>query len=279
MPLLLSGLFCFHPLSHIFLPYRKESVMPHSSKPRLYPAQPCHVILKSLDSQCLFREEADRIQFLCFLREIINDRLLTVYAYGLMENHIHLLFEAPQDPAQALYHLKKRYSLYYKRKYKTGKALFQTLFKAEKVSDPVSLVCFILKDPVRQGHVSDPFSSSWTSIGIFRGQDLPVDKEALLSLSGDSSWERLLSLPQPCSFMEYINYPSPREARLIVRSLCSPEEIENFHDLPPERKKQILTILRNCGVTYGSIREIFRISKYEIDMALGKIRDIPNIKR
>ena len=195
-----------------------------------------------------------------------------------MEDHIHLLFEAPKDPAQALYHLKKRYSLYYKRKYKTRKALFQTLFKAENVSDSVSLVCFILKDPVRQGLVSDPFASSWTSIGIFRGQDLPANRAALLSLAEAGSWERLLSLPQTCSFMEYINYPSPREACLIVHSLCSPEEIKNFHDLPQERKRQILTALRNCGVTYGSIREIFRISKYEIDLALGRIRDIGKVK-
>lgn len=255
--------------------------MTHYSKPRLYPGLINHVILRSLDDQCLFREAADRDQFLYYLRESIKSHDLHIYAYALMEEHIHLVFRTSRDPSDALYLLKRRYTLYYKRKYRTGKALFRNLFKAETSSDPVSLVCFILRDPVRQGLVSDPFTSCHTSIGIFRGEDLPVDREALLALAGEGSWRFLLSRPQSLAFMEYCICPGPEESRLILGSICSPEEKESFHDLPPDRKKQILGQLRSCGVTYSFIRESFCISKYEIDLALGrirKVRDAPDRK-
>ena len=247
--------------------------MTHSN-PRLYPCQLNHVILRSLDGQSLFREESDRAKFLDFLRDSIGSHDLIVYAYGLMEEHIHLLFSAPRDPSQALCALKKRYSLYYSRKYKTGRRIFQPLYKAETVSDPLSLVCFILRDPVRRGLVSDPFASSLTSIGIFRGEDLPVDRDALLSLAGSETWLSLLSRPQPGTYMEYGPFPGPEETRAIIHRVCSPEEKSSFHYLPPERKGQILRELRSCSVTYGAIREQLGISKYEIDLALGRIRDV-----
>ena len=248
--------------------------MTHST-PRLYPCQLNHVILRSLDDQSLFREESDRAKFLDFLRDSIRSHDLIIYAYGLMEEHIHLLFSAPRDPSQALCALKKRYSLYYSRKYKTGRRIFQPLYKAETVSDPLSLVCFILRDPVRRGLVSDPFASAMTSIGVFRGEDLPVDRDALISLAGSETWASLLSRPQPGTYMEYGPFPGPEETRAIIHSVCSPEEKSSFHYLPPERKGQILRELRSCSVTYGAIRDHLGISKYEIDLALGKIRSVP----
>lgn len=248
--------------------------MTHFSKPILYPDLINHVILKSLDGQLLFREEADRADFLYYLRQSIEKYDLQVYAYGLMEGHIHLLFRMPLDPSPFIYHLKKSYSLCYRRKYRTRKPLFQPLFKAETASDPVSLVCFICRDPVRQGLVSAPFDSSWTSIGLFRGEDLPADRKALLALAEEKDWLLLLSSPQSRSFMEYTSFPTQKETRLIIRSVCSPEEKARFHYLSQERKSQILGELRSCGVTYSAIRDNLGISKYEIDLALGKIRNV-----
>jgi REP element-mobilizing transposase RayT len=242
------------------------------SKPRLCPGLVNHVILKSLDGQSLFLGDDDREKFLDFLRDSIKSHDLRVYAYGLMDEHIHLLFETPRDPSQALYSLKKRYSLYFSRKYRTGRRIFQPLYKAEPVSDPLSLVCFICRDPVRRGLVSDPFASSLTSIGVFRGRDLPVDRKALLSLADEETWLRLLSGPLSGPFMEYGSFPGPEESRLIIHRVCTPEEKSSFHYLPQDRKSQILRELRSCSVPYGAIRDHFGISKYEIDLALGKIR-------
>ncbi len=245
------------------------------SRSRLYPCLINHVILRSLDGQCLFREEADRKYFIDCLRDSIKSHDLSIYAYGLMEEHIHLLFRTPLDPSPAIYWLKKRYSLYFSRKYRTGRRLFQPRCKAEVVSDPLSPVCFILRDPVRRGLVSDPFASSMTSIGIFRGEDLPVDTKALLSLADSKTWLDLLSRPQSGTYMEYGSFPDSQETRAIIHSICSPEEKSSFHYLPPERKGQILRELRSCSVTYGAIRDCLGISKYEIDLALGKIRNVP----
>ena len=249
------------------------------SKPRLYPCLINHVILRSLDGQSLFNEEADREYFLDCLRDSIRSHDLCIYAYGLMEEHIHLLFKTPLDPSKALCCIKKRYSHYYSRKYQAKRRIFQPLFKSETVSDPLSAVCFILRDPVRRGLVSDPFASSMTSIGIFRGEDLPVDKDVLLSMADAETWLNLLSLPRPGAYMEYNGFPGPDEIRLIIHSVCSPEEKSSFHYLPPERKGQILRELRSCSVTYGAIREQLGISKYEIDLALGRIRDVSGSRK
>jgi REP element-mobilizing transposase RayT len=255
-------------------PFRKELPLSRSNPP-LYPCLINHVILRSLNAQCLFHEEADREKFLGFLRESIKSHDLCVYAYALMEEHIHLLFKTPRDPSQSIYWLRKRYSLYFSRKYETGRRLFKPGCKAETVSDPLSLVCFILRDPVRRGLVSDPFASPMTSIGIFNGQDLPVCRDALLSLADLDTWLRLLSRPQPAAYMEYGSFPDPEEIRAIIHSVCSPEEKSSFHYLPPDRKNQILRELRSCSVTYSAIREHLGVSKYEIDLALGRIRKVP----
>ena len=272
MPGFSSGSLKSFPV-HFFLLFGKEHLL-------TYPMIPCaqnlpvHVLLQVSHDSLLFQDDEDRLAFLRLLDQTVKEEDLCLYGYCLMQDHIHLLLHCPDSPDSCIYKVKKRYSLFYRRRHRKKGPLFRTGFRKENISDPADCLCFICRDPVRSGLSGDPFAYPWSSAGIFTGLSCLAAGAALFSLADAETWRARLLCPSAGFYMECParRSPSREEIRPILRRICSPEEEKNFHYLPPARKKQILGEMRGCSMTYISIQESLNVSRYEIDMLLGKIR-------
>ena len=233
-----------------------------------------HILLQTASEPALFLDEEDHQTFLQILSETVRSGDLCLYSYCLMPDHIHLLLRCPGAPAPFVYQIKKRYSLSYRRKYQTRGSLFRIGFREEVPSDPLSCLVFICRDPVRRGLSEDPFSYPWSGAGVFMGKPSPVCAAALFAAADPQTWRALLMGPCADFYMECSARPAPSGEELtpILRRICSPEEEEHFHYLTPDRKRQILGEMRSCSMTYASIQKTLNISRYEIDLALGRIR-------
>ena len=79
----------------------------------------------------LFRVDADRFQFLSLLGQLGERFGIRVHAYGLMDNHFHLLVETPEaNLSRAMRWLGVSYSVWFNRWHRRVGHLFQGRFKA-----------------------------------------------------------------------------------------------------------------------------------------------------
>jgi REP element-mobilizing transposase RayT len=88
-------------------------------KPRIhFPGALYHVIARGNQKQAIFLDKADFQTYLSYLAEYKSRFSSHLYAYALMQNHLHLLWEAKEVPLSKIMQvLQFRYTRYFNRKY------------------------------------------------------------------------------------------------------------------------------------------------------------------
>ena len=126
-----------------------------------------HVITRGNQRQKIFKDKDD---FLKYLEILFNYKIrykYFLYAYVLMNNHIHLLIETQETPlSKILQGINQSYTTYFNRKYKTVGHLFQGRYKAilcDRDEYLLSLVKYIHLNPVRAKIVKFPDKYQWSS--------------------------------------------------------------------------------------------------------------------
>ncbi len=66
-----------------------------------YPGAYYHVMNRGLSRRAIFLEEKGRERFLDLLSDIAQLWKIEIYAYCLMDNHYHLLFQTPKGDSPA----------------------------------------------------------------------------------------------------------------------------------------------------------------------------------
>ncbi|MEC5217763.1 putative transposase [Actimicrobium sp. GrIS 1.19] len=137
--------------------------------PRLVvPEQPHHIIQRGNDRQLIFRDDEDHQRFLLWLREGARQFHVSLHAYVLMPNHLHLL-ATPSDKeglSRMMQWIGRHYVPYFNRKYQRVGTLFQGRFKATVIdSERYLMTCsrYIELNPVRAGMVASPADFVWSS--------------------------------------------------------------------------------------------------------------------
>jgi putative transposase len=166
--------------------------------PRLViPNQPHHVIQRGNDRQAIFREAADYVAFLNWLREAARQFKVAVHAYVLMSNHVHLL-ASPSDQqglSRMMQWVGRHYVPYFNHKYARAGTLWQGRFKATVIdSERYLMTCcrYIELNPVRAGMVAGPGDYPWSSYAHHIGlkSDPAVTDHALYWSLGNTPFQR-----------------------------------------------------------------------------------------
>jgi putative transposase len=123
-------------------------------RPRLLaPGVLYHVIVRGNQRQKTFLSDGDYQAYLERLGRYRKRLGLTVYAYCLMPNHVHLLVETGAQPlSRFMQGLQQAYTQYFNRKHRKIGHLFQGRYKAivcERDKYLLSLIRYIHQNPVR----------------------------------------------------------------------------------------------------------------------------------
>ncbi len=162
-------------------------------KPRLFaPGVLYHVIVRGNQRQKTFLRRADYQTYVDKLAEYQRRYDVTVYAYCLMPNHVHLLLECGKTPlAKFMQGLQQSYTQCFNRKYRKVGHLFQGRYKAilcQKDAYLLELVRYIHLNPVRSGLVRSPDAYLYSGDGAYRrGKSTAiVDPGVVLRMLGGS---------------------------------------------------------------------------------------------
>ena len=129
---------------------------------------PMHVILRGIERAAVFFGDEDRQFFLECLGAAVAQELVSLHAYVLMTNHVHLLMTAARDEGVAVVmkRVGQRYVQHVNRtSHRTG-GLFEGRFRSSLIdADGYLLACqrYIELNPVRASMVGAPGDYPWSS--------------------------------------------------------------------------------------------------------------------
>jgi putative transposase len=96
-----------------------------------------HVIVRGIERKAIFKDDADRTNFLERLGDIFTAACTPCYAWALMTNHVHLLVRSGIVPlATLMRRLLTGYAIYFNRRYRRHGQLFQNRYKSMSKAGP-----------------------------------------------------------------------------------------------------------------------------------------------
>lgn len=148
-------------------------------KPRIdFPGAFYHVIARGNRRAPLFHDMADYTAYLHRLERYRQRDSLTLHAYVLMNNHVHLLLETgPQSLARTMQTLQGTYSQYYNRRYDKIGHVFQGRYQAilcDREAYLLELVRYLHLNPARIRTPLSPWTYPWSSHAAYLGRASPV---------------------------------------------------------------------------------------------------------
>ena len=165
----------------------------------IIPGQAMHVMVRGNNREVLFFSEADRRQYLAWLREAAKQFGCSVHAFALMPNHVHLLMtpQSEDSLAKTMQSLGRRYAQYFNQLHHRSGTIWEGRFRSSLIDPDYFLRCqrYIELNPVRAGFESSPQDSGWTSFASHIGGNAEswlVDHEYFWSL-GNTPFERQMA--------------------------------------------------------------------------------------
>lgn len=246
-----------------------------------------HIMIRGNEKKEIFKDNSDRIRFLDTLQKMREDANYSIYAYCLMNNHVHLLIREGEDSIQrSMKRICVSYVAYFNNKYERIGHLFQDRFKSEAVeNEPYALAAarYIHNNPVKGGMVSMPEDYEWSSYkeyidGIESRQGL-VERNFLLSILSDSEGraaEMFAEFTKQSTTERFIDCDEDKlkpggSCRRDLRAIVE-EMLEKYgHSLESIRKSRNKN---ERNEVIRAVKEKSGVSVRELSLVLGVSKDV-----
>lgn len=228
-----------------------------------------HVIMRGINRQSIFEDYEDRLILIDKLAKFRVKSSYRIFAYCLMDNHIHLLIQEQKDPiGKIIKRISSSYVFWFNNKYERCGHLFQDRFKSEAVDSEryfLTVLRYIHQNPLKAKITDDISKYPWSSYGEYIGKGTLVDTEYVLKMFADIPEAAVRRFDEflregnedECLEIEEIKIVSDQKLKEVVKKQFGIEAIRIAH----EEKENQVSILRELKKMRGvSIRQISRIT-------------------
>ena len=223
-----------------------------------------HVIIRGIGKQILFEEEADYMRFLSTLERYIDEHGIEIYAYCLMDNHVHMLMRDPLDEIDVfMKKLEGSYAFYFNHKYERVGTLFQERYKSEAIESKAYLLVvfrYILQNPQKTGISSIekyPWSSYAETFTKFK-RDGVIHRGFSKFFGSKKMLMKYVHEPNDDKCMEPAAVPiSDSGAMKIIRDRLNIKSGTKLQSYDKDRRDEALRLLKANGL---SVRQIERLT-------------------
>lgn len=127
-----------------------------------------HVVARGNNEQSVFVDDADRQQFLEWLRDAARQYRVAVHGYVLLPNRVQLLLTPADDLGlgKMMQAVGRRYVPYFNTRHRRSGSLWEGRYRATVLdADAYFMECLRLLDhlPVKAGLAADPVAYAWSS--------------------------------------------------------------------------------------------------------------------
>jgi REP element-mobilizing transposase RayT len=182
-----------------------------------------HIMLRGNERKDIFIDKQDKKKFIKTVIQKKADKAFKLYAYCIMDNHVHLVIKEQKEPiSRIVKKITTSYAYYFNNKYKRVGHLFQDRYKSETIEDEpylLSVIRYIHNNPEKAG-ISKKEQYKWSSypnyIEVLNHHiEIPEIKEVL----------EIFSLDTKKALKEFINYSNKYEEKdfLEMKKIIEPE--------------------------------------------------------
>lgn len=236
-----------------------------------------HLLMRGINRQNIFYDTEDYQKFLDVLFRYRDISGYSIYAYCLMNNHIHLLIKEGEEPlAKIMRRICGSFVYWYNAKYQRVGNLFQDRFKSEAVEDDkyfLNVLRYIHQNPLKAGLVKTAQDYTWSSMGKYISSHGEVNADYVFkyfSKNKDEAVERFKEFCEKTNTDEFLEMEvkkrtTDEEARNLITEKCrvnSPLELQGF---AKAERDMYLRRIKEEGL---SVRQIERLTSINRGLVL-----------
>lgn len=245
-----------------------------------------HVILRGNNREGIFEKDEDKKKFLQILKITKKKYGYALYAYVIMDNHVHLLIDFKEaDISVIMQSIAVRYARYFNEQYERVGHVFENRYKSYVVE-----TLSYLKDVLRYIHyncqkakMASYNSYPWSSyIEYLAEKSYLVDTDFILRIFDVNKEKARKYFEIYHSFqrqdreenseikekMKKAKLVSDEEARKIIEKRVGKEKIESILIYNATSRKQLLQKLKNEELPYTQIARILGIHRKTVERAM-----------
>ena len=225
-----------------------------------------HVMLRGIGKQNIFEDDLDKQKFMMLLTEAKQKSQFSLYAYCLMNNHVHLLLKTGKEPLEIIIkRIGSNYAYWYNTRYERIGHLFQDRFKSEPVEDEIYLktvIRYIHNNPVKGGLSKDlhyPYSSfaayEANAEGGLTDIEEPLNiigKDEFFTFHNKKCNDTCMDITEPK------RHPITEDAAAeLIHKYSKADSLAAFSVLPQEKQEKAIVKAHEKG---ASVRQLVRVT-------------------
>ena len=235
-----------------------------------------HIILRGINRQIIFEDKYDYLQFISILKyykEICDFKL---YAYCLLDNHIHLMMEhTTVDLDIIMKKIEVKFVRWYNNKYQRIGNLFQDRYKSEPVNDMAyfrTVFRYIHQNPLHAGLEATLGTYPWSSYQDYVFSDhsfIDIDKILDLFSNHSECIKYLQTISNEKCLENFSSFRLPdTEALKIIQAKTSCNSPSDFQRLELYTRNQYLKQLFQSGISVRQLSRLTGISRTAINSSI-----------
>ncbi|GAH20225.1 unnamed protein product [marine sediment metagenome] len=251
-----------------------------------------HVIARGNERKDIFLDDEDKSKFIQIIINKKRKNEYTLYAYCLMNNHLHLLLkEGEGNISRVMRRINTAYAYYFNKKYNRVGHVFQDRFRSEPVENDrylISLIQYIHNNPVKAKIANQPNQYKWSSYLFYlKEQKSIIDKEEILNLFSPDRSKAIHLLTEFShqqnndTFMDYQEVfrevkeiTSVKKAKEYASRYLKEKGLQTGHLKGKVNKeyrgKLILELKEKTNLSYREIGNILGFSRWTVERKVNK---------
>jgi len=233
-----------------------------------------HIILRSVNQHIIFEEDSDYQKFLFIISDCKIKYNIDIYAYCLMDNHIHLILSSPPQELPSFFRsFGAKFVLWYNKKYMRTGHLFQERFHSEAIESHnyfLNALHYVHNNPVRANICRFPSDYRYSSYNAYFGENNPLvnvsfaceivgSKNALQRfLSCDDDYADILGFEDMSPASK--RFISDEKAIVLLKSITHLSSLSDVSALSVKDRNAYVRTLKEKGLTHKQVARIFDIS-------------------
>lgn len=229
-----------------------------------------HIVLKGNNSQQIFYDDYDYRIFLNILKDTCDKYKVSIIAYCLMNNHVHLMLKDNENNIATMFKAFGASFVYrYNKKYDRTGGIFNGRYYSKAVNDNEyfsALLKYIHYNPVKAGICEDIDKYKWSSYNsyknIFDGfvcsGDIYIDREYLFTVLDKNEFV-MIHLSSEEDLINFFIFDS---------CINKPDyqDLENFTDLLLDKftVETAVSKLKLLGLSKSKISKLVNIDRRDI---------------
>ena len=227
-----------------------------------------HVMLRGNNKQTIFHTAEDYDHFLSLLNEKRKNNSLTLYAWCLMPNHVHLLIKEKDETLADIFRsMLSTFIKWYNAKYQRVGHIFQGRYESQPVEDRtyfLRVFRYIHRNPLEAKLCENMEAYRFSSFAYYFRSGRYQDHDVILNLMRKDELEQyhLAKDENEADFLDIERAEKLSEEEIVNSVLRSGfvNDIAHVNLLPRDLRTRILQMMLRAGISYRRIHELTGVS-------------------